>query len=104
VTFEANEQQLAMLGLDSVERAGTMLARGEGCPACFQTGYLGRSGIFEIMEVNDTIRELIFQQIAKDVLRRVASDMGMRTLRQAAVDKVLEGATTLEEVYRVVSM
>ena len=104
VSFEADEQQLAMLGLDPDERAGTLLARGEGCAACFQTGYLGRSGIFEIMEVNDTIRELIFQQIAKDVLRRVASDMGMRTLRQAAVDKVLEGATTLEEVYRVVSM
>ncbi len=104
VTFEADEQQLAMLGLDPVERAGTLLSRGEGCPACFETGYLGRSGIFEIMEVNDTIRELIFQQISKDVLRRVASDMGMRTLRQAAVDKVLEGATTLEEVYRVVSM
>ena len=60
-----------------------MLSRGEGCPACFQTGYLGRSGIFEIMEINDTLRELIFQQISKDVLRRVAVDLGMRTLRQS---------------------
>ena len=104
VTFEADEKQLSMLGLDPGEHKGIMLAQGEGCPACFQTGYLGRSGIFEIMEVNDTIRELIFQQISKDVLGRVASDMGMRTLKQSAVDKVLEGATTLEEIYRVVTM
>jgi type IV pilus assembly protein PilB len=93
-----------MLGLDPAEYQGVKLARGEGCSSCFQTGYLGRSGIFEIMEINDTLRELVFQQIAKDVLRRVASDLGMRTLRQSAVDKVLEGATTLEEVYRVVAM
>ncbi len=104
VSFEATEQQISMLGLDPSEHKGLTLSRGEGCPACFQTGYLGRSGIFEILDVNETIRELIFQQIAKDVLRRVASDMGMRTLRQSAVDKVLDGSTTLEEVYRVVSM
>ena len=104
VFFEADEEHFSMLGLDQTEYQGVKLARGEGCPACFQTGYLGRSGIFEIMEINDTLRELIFQQIAKDVVRRVACDMGMRTLRQSAVDKVLEGATTLEEVYRVVSM
>ena len=104
ITFEANEQQLSMLGLDLDEHKGTILAQGEGCASCFQTGYLGRSGIFEIMEINDTLRELIFQQISKDVLRRVATDLGMRTLRQSAVDKVLEGATTLEEVYRVVTM
>ena len=104
ITFEADEQQLSMLGLEPDEHRGAILGRGEGCPACFQTGYLGRSGIFEIMDINETLRELIFQQIPKDVLRRVASDLGMRTLRQAAVDKVLEGVTTLEEVYRVVQM
>ena len=104
VAFEADAQQLAMLGLDPSEKEGTMLARGNGCSACFGTGYLGRSGIFEIMEIDDTLRELIFQQISKDVLRRVAADLGMRTLKQSAVDKVLEGATTIEEVYRVVAM
>ena len=53
---------------------------------------------------NETIRELIFQQIPKDILRRVAVDLGMRTLKSSAVDKVLEGVTTVEEVYRVVAM
>ena len=104
INFEPTEDQLQILGLDPAEHKGVLLSKGQGCPACFQTGYLGRSGIFEILEVNETIRELIFQQISKDVLARVATDMGMRTLKQNAVDKVLEGATTLEEVYRVVSM
>jgi type II secretory ATPase GspE/PulE/Tfp pilus assembly ATPase PilB-like protein len=75
-----------------------------GCPSCFQTGYLGRAGIFEIMEVNEELRELIFQQIPKDVLRRMAIDLGLQTLKQAAVDKIIEGTTTVEEAYRVVSM
>ena len=56
------------------------------------------------MEVGEDLRELIFQQIPKDMLRRVAIDLGMQTLKSAAVDKILEGATTVEEAYRVVSM
>jgi len=79
------------------------LHRGLGWPACFQTGYMGRTGIFEIMMVGEELRDLIFQQIPKDVLRRVAVDLGMRTLKQSAVDKILDGTTTVEEVYRVVS-
>ena len=60
-----------------------VMHRGLGCPACFQTGYLGRTGIFEIMEVSEELRELIFQQIPKDVLRRMAIDLGLQTLKQA---------------------
>jgi type IV pilus assembly protein PilB len=55
------------------------------------------------MVTGEELRDLIFQQIPKDVLRRVAIDLGMRTLKQSAVDKILEGTTTLEEAYRVVS-
>jgi type II secretory ATPase GspE/PulE/Tfp pilus assembly ATPase PilB-like protein len=104
VCYDADEATLSMLGLDLDVHKGAVLARGEGCPSCFQTGYLGRSGIFEIMEISDTLRELVFQQVPKEVLGRVASDLGMRTLKQNAVDKVLQGATTPEEVYRVVAM
>ena len=56
------------------------------------------------MEIGEEMRELIFQQIPKDVLRRVAIDMGMQTLKSSAVDKILDGTTTVEEAYRVVSM
>jgi type IV pilus assembly protein PilB len=103
VTYTASEKDLMALELDPGEHRDLQLHRGLGCPACFQTGYLGRTGIFEIMPCGEEIRDLIFQQIPKDVLRRVAVDMGMRTLRHSAVDKILEGTTTLEEAYRVVS-
>ncbi len=104
VTYPADAKEMAALEIDPKEHEGLMLHRGLGCPACFQTGYLGRTGIYEIMEAGEEIRELIFQQIPKDILRRVAIDLGMQTLKRSAVDKILEGTTTVEEAYRVVSM
>src|SRR5271157_1446875 len=103
VTFAADEKVLLGLELDPDEHRDLRLHRGLGCPACFKTGYMGRTGIFEIMMVGEELRDLIFQQIPKDSLRRVAVDLGMRTLKQSAVDKILEGTTTVEEAYRVVS-
>jgi type II secretory ATPase GspE/PulE/Tfp pilus assembly ATPase PilB-like protein len=103
VTYTADEKMLRMLEIEPDEHRDLRLHRGLGCPACFQSGYLGRTGIFEIMVIGDDLRDLIFQQIPKDVLRRIAVDMGMRTLKHSAVDKILEGTTTLEEAYRVVS-
>ncbi len=101
---EATEKEYLLLGIDRDEYPDLRLARGQGCESCFQTGYLGRTGIFELMEIGDVLRELIFQQISKDVLRRVAVELGMQTLRQSAVDKVMQGLSTVEEAYRVVSM
>jgi type IV pilus assembly protein PilB len=103
VTHAADEKVLAALELDPDEHPELRLHRGLGCPACFQTGYLGRTGIYEIMVIGEELRDLIFQQIPRDVLRRVAVDLGMRTLKHSAVDKILEGLTTVEEAYRVVS-
>jgi len=104
VAYQADAKVIAALDLDPVDYDGLTLHRGLGCPACFQTGYLGRTGVFEIMLINEELRELIFQQIPKDILRRVAVELGLQTLKSSAVDKVLEGSTTVEEVYRVVSM
>jgi type IV pilus assembly protein PilB len=103
VTYTADDQVLVALELDPDEHRELRLHRGLGCPACFQTGYLGRTGIYEIMVIGEEIRDLIFQQIPRDVLRRVAVDLGMRTLKHSAVDKIMEGVTTVEEAYRVVS-
>jgi len=103
VTYAPDEKVLTALELDPDEHAELHLHRGLGCPACFQTGYLGRTGIYEIMVIGEELRDLIFQQIPRDVLRRVAVDLGMRTLKHTAVDKILEGVTTVEEAYRVVS-
>ncbi len=104
VTYQADPKVLEALDLKTHEERDVVLHRGAGCPACFQTGYLGRTGIFEIMEISDELRDLVFQQIPKDVLHRVAVDMGMQTLKMGAVDKILDGSTTVEEAYRVVSM
>jgi type IV pilus assembly protein PilB len=104
VSYAADPKVVAALGLDPDEHEHLTLHRGLGCPACFQTGYLGRTGVFEIMEINEELRELIFQQIPKDILRRVACDLGMQTLKSSTVDKVLEGTTTVEELYRVVAI
>ena len=101
--LRGRRESLARPGARPRRASRARLHRGLGCPACFQTGYLGRTGIFEIMMVGEELRDLIFQQIPKDVLRRVAVDLGMRTLKQSAVDKILDGTTTVEEVYRVVS-
>lgn len=103
VSYAPDEKLLRSLELDPGEHRDTRFHRGLGCPACFQTGYLGRTGIFEIMVVGEELRDLIFQQIPRDVLRRVAVDLGMRTLKHSAVDKILEGVTTAQEVFRVVA-
>jgi type IV pilus assembly protein PilB len=104
VATQPDQKVLRALELDPDQHADLVLYRGLGCPSCFQTGYLGRMGIFEVMEVTDDLRELIFQQIPKDVLRRMAIDLGLQTLKQSAVDRIVEGSTTVEEAYRIVSM
>lgn len=76
--------------------------KGKGCEKCFYTGYLGRTGIFEIMEMNDELKALTFQQTTKEVMATVAKDLGMQTLKESALNKVKEGTTSIEEFFRVV--
>jgi type II secretory ATPase GspE/PulE/Tfp pilus assembly ATPase PilB-like protein len=76
-------------------------AHGKGCPACGGTGYHGRVGIFEVLEVDDEIRELITTRSSAEEVARAARRRGMRTLRDDAVRQASEGMTTLEEALRV---
>ncbi|UCG79546.1 MAG: type II secretion system ATPase GspE [Nitrospirota bacterium] len=75
--------------------------KGEGCESCSHTGYRGRIGIFEILTINDTIRELIMKEATVRELKEKAVAMGMRTLRQDGVEKIEKGLTTVDEVLRV---
>jgi type II secretory ATPase GspE/PulE/Tfp pilus assembly ATPase PilB-like protein len=75
--------------------------RGRGCLQCRQTGYSGRDGIFEILPVTDTIRRLISEQADSGKLFEAGREAGMRTLREAAIEKVLNGTTTVSEMVRV---
>ena len=89
------------LGLDASNDSGRQLScKGKGCNNCNNTGYRGRFGIFEIFIIDDEARKLIYDQVPSSVLRARAREMGMRTLREDGVRKVLAGLTTAEEVIR----
>ena len=75
--------------------------RGKGCAACFQTGYRGRSGIYELLAIDDNIRNLIMSGADSSVIRRKAIEQGMTTLFRDGVIKVVKGTTTVDEVLRV---
>jgi type IV pilus assembly protein PilB len=85
----------------SPEEAETMKTyRGKGCATCNDTGYKGRVGLYETMEVTDEIRELILIGASSLELRKKAIDDGMITLRESGLHKVRNGVTTIEEVLR----
>jgi type II secretory ATPase GspE/PulE/Tfp pilus assembly ATPase PilB-like protein len=77
------------------------LRKGDGCSACRKTGYRGRLGIFELMNVDETVRQLIQTCATASQITASASVAGMRTLRDDGVHKVCRGITTIEEVERV---
>ncbi len=93
---------LRRLGLDPAQHETVRLYRGRGCDHCRGTGYRGRLGVFELMGMNDRLRNLVINGSPVDELRAAAQEDGMRTLRQDGVQKVLSGITTIEELLRVV--
>ena len=89
-----------MLGDAARETAKGEIYRGRGCTVCGLSGYKGRKGIFEIFMVDDSIQRMIFDHLPATDLRARAREMGMRTLREDGLLKVVSGMTTLEEVLR----
>ena len=75
--------------------------QGKGCDHCNQTGYRGRTGIYELLVIDDEIRTLILAHAGTQEIRDRAMHLGMTTLRQDGWRKVLEGVTTVEEIIRV---
>jgi general secretion pathway protein E len=75
--------------------------RAKGCETCFNTGYLGRKAIYELLIVEDEIRQLIMKNTDAATIKAAAMQKGMRTLRQDGADNVLQGITSVEEVVRV---
>ena len=88
------------LGLSPSEVVGKQFYRGAGCDACNNTGYKGRVGLFELMIMNDELRDMIIEGASTDELRDKACGYGMRTLRQCGIDNIFIGVTTLDEVVR----
>ena len=94
-------RQLALDAGMAPELAATaQFSKGRGCERCGQTGYKGRVGLFEVMAMTDTLRQLVLDNVSALELRRTACAEGMRTLRQNGLLKVCEGVTTVDEVVR----
>ena len=98
--YVPTEHELAKLGVEQTGERRT-LYRAEGCTACLQTGYRGRSGIYEFLLVDDEIRRLIFAKADSAMIQQAAFQKGMSSLRQEGAAKVLQGLTTTEEVMRI---
>ncbi len=94
-------EELAEAGLSDWEGAGKTLKQGAGCDQCAGTGYHGRTGIFEVLEMTPALSRLVVSKVAADQIQEAAVQAGMRTLRQHALERVLAGQTTLAEALRV---
>ncbi|MGD8562951.1 MAG: type II secretion system ATPase GspE [Desulfarculaceae bacterium] len=106
-----NCRQAATVPGSALERQGIKgqaedieIFRGQGCPACNQQGYRGRTGIYEFLEITDPVRSLISQQKPHEVLRQAAEQEGMLSLRQQGWRLVKRGSTSLEELLRVTTI
>jgi type IV pilus assembly protein PilB len=91
---------LVEAGFTADEAQRVIPKKGNGCEKCNNTGYKGRVGLYEVMEVTDELRELILVGASSLELRRKAVDDGMITLRRSGLQKVIDGVTTIEEVAR----
>ena len=91
---------LVDIGFSEAESRAVTPSKGSGCDACNRTGYKGRVGLYEVLEVTDTLRERILAGGASRGLRRAAIDEGMLTLRQSGLRKIAQGVTAVDEVTR----
>jgi general secretion pathway protein E len=100
--YQPSREELEELGIAPQRLIGrTIYKPGPGCNQCKRTGYRGRTGIHELLVVDDEIRGLVMKNADAATIRRAATARGMNTLREDGADKVLDGITTIEEVLRV---
>jgi type IV pilus assembly protein PilB len=98
--YEPNESILNQLGVSAHELGDKQFFTGAGCEACGQTGYRGRRGLYELLNVTDPIRELITSRAPSVVLKQKAVELGMNTLREDGLRNIYLGSTTIEEVLK----
>ena len=98
--FEPTENQLTQLNLSPHDLGDKVFYYGRGCSTCNDTGYKGRKGIFELMIINDVLRNLINDRAPTVVLRQKAVELGMVTLREDGLRGIFDGETTIEEVLK----
>jgi len=99
--YEVDEETLAPYGHVPTGRGKVTLHKGKGCPTCSFTGMKGRVAIYEVMPISEELKDAILRTATIAAIREIAQSQGMKTLRQAALLKVLAGTTSIEEVLRV---
>jgi general secretion pathway protein E len=99
--YEPNRESLQSIGITPAMLDGRTIYRDKGCPDCLQTGHRGREGIFELLLMDDDIKSTILRTSDANAIRKIGVDHGMLTLRMDGARKVLEGITTIEEIFRV---
>jgi len=99
--FAVSDELLAQLGLETHAPDLSSAMRGTGCEQCGMTGYKGRTGVFELLKMDEEVRAAIIARSSAASIRQIAVSKGMRTLRDDAISKVQGGLTTIEEVIRV---
>jgi type IV pilus assembly protein PilB len=99
-TYPPNEALLAQLEISRRDIGDKKFFYGKGCDACNHTGYKGRIGIYELLKINDPVREMINQRAPTVVLKQKAIELGMNTLRQDGLRSIFAGDTTIEEVLK----
>jgi len=98
--YEPSEAILSQLGVSPHELGDKNFYTGRGCEACGQTGYRGRIGLFELLDITDPIRELITERAPTVVIKQKAIELGMITLREDGLRNIYDGVTTIEEVLK----
>ncbi len=98
--YEPTEAMLAQLGLSPHEIGDKNFYYGAGCDVCNNTGYRGRKGIYELLDMNDPLRQLINERAPTVVLKQKAIELGMTTLRQDGLRCIYDGETTIEEILK----
>jgi general secretion pathway protein E len=99
-----SDDEVRTLRISVAQGKRVKVKEGEGCVECRGTGYLGRTGIFEILLIDEGVKELVVRGADSPEIKREAVNRGMRTLRQSALRKLAEGITTFEEVVRVTGL
>jgi type II secretory ATPase GspE/PulE/Tfp pilus assembly ATPase PilB-like protein len=100
--YYAPKELLAELGID--DGKNTRLAKGKGCSTCYDSGFKGRMGLSELLEMDVPLQSLILKNPSIDALQKHLKKKGHRTLKDLGYERVLEGTTTVEEVKRVSSL
>ena len=98
--YEPNEATISQLGLSANELGDKRFYTGTGCDKCNGTGYRGRRGLFELLDMSDPIKELVTERAPSVVIKHKAIELGMNTLREDGLRNIYDGTTTIEEVLK----